>query len=521
MKKMKIPQMYLLVISILSLFLMFGCDGGSSGSWDGATTATTDTTAPTDTTRPFVTVTVPADLDPIATGIATNSSVAVSFNEPMTPLTDVTFTLNQGATSVDGIVTSLANHAVFNPDADLEISTEYTATISSQATDLAGNELAGNQEPLPASSDYVWTFVTGLGQELVAPKVRLTNPDDSAIDVPLNKTINATFSEPMNPLTITTANFTVLDDSLNDVSGTVNYDLATDIATFNPDVNLLTNTTYTAAVSDQALDLAGNALIEPVAEVPTPNPWTFTTGEVVAPSLAIDLGRAASFGIASREGLTSSGVTVVNGDVALDPLASCTDAGAGGGDCLSETYINSTGLTVNGSIYWAGGDGDAIADAVTTDLNLAWIEGFAKENTEAVGFLNGELGGKTIYPGVYSEGSTLLLSVGETATFDAEGDANAVFIFKVGSSFIDYGTLNNPTEIVLANGAQAKNIWFVVQDSATIGSGSIFYGNILAGLSATVNDGSTVWGRVLGGATGAGAITLTGADDSFTTISVP
>jgi len=92
----------------------------------------------------------------------------------------------------------------------------------------------------------------------------------------------------------------------------------------------------------------------------------------------------------------------------------------------------------------------------------------------------------------------------------------------VDTDLIDSGTLLLPSRIVLLNGAQARNVWFVVGRDITIGSGTTWNGNILAGRTATVKDGSTVTGRVLAGAAGAGAITLTGAaSPSVTTVTVP
>jgi hypothetical protein len=249
------------------------------------------------------------------------------------------------------------------------------------------------------------------------------------------------------------------------------------------------------------------------------------------PVLAINLGSAATFGIASRAGMTSTGVTVINGDVALSPTATCTDSTGNVGasqTCLVKTYSSPTGMTVNGSIYFAGDpfDGGATANKVSNDLNVAWVEGQNKIDTFATGFLLGELGapgpsGKVLFPGVYHE-AALGLAAGNVVTFDAQNNANAIFIIKVDSSFTDSGTLLLPTQIKLVNGAVARNVWFVAGLDITIGSGTIWNGNILAGRTATVLDGSTVIGRVLAGATGAGAITITGAaSPSVTTITVP
>jgi hypothetical protein len=349
-----------------------------------------------------------------------------------------------------------------------------------------------------------------------APTVSSTDPINTATDVGVSRTVNATFSEQMDPASITTATFT-LKQGTTPISGTVSY--AGTTATFKPAADLSSNV-FTATISTGAkssatgMNLAANYT------------WTFTTGAVPVVPLAINLGRAASFGLASRAGLTSTGVTVVNGDVALSPLATCTDATGGPGassqTCLVKTYATTTGMTVNGSIFWAGDpfDNGQTANAVTSDLNVAWIEGKNKLDTQPTVAADA-LGGKTFVAGVYHN-ANLGLAAGTAATLDAQNDANAVFIFKVDSTLVDSGTLLLPGRILLVNGAQARNVWFVVGLDATIGSGTIWNGNILAGRTATINDGSTVTGRVLAGAGGAGAITLTGAaSPSVTTVTVP
>jgi len=255
-------------------------------------------------------------------------------------------------------------------------------------------------------------------------------------------------------------------------------------------------------------------------------PATLTVTAGIGPvPLAINLGSAATYGIASQAGLTSTGVTVVNGDVALYPTATCTDSTGNAGaseTCLTKIHTSPTGLTVNGSIYFAGDpfDNGATALSVTTALNTAWIQGKNMADTQA-GVLGGQLAGKTLTANVYDE-AALNLAAGGTATFDAQGNPNAIFIIKVTSSFTDSGTLLFPTQIKLINGALARNIWFVVGLDVSIGSGTTWNGNILAGRTTTVNNGSSVMGRVLSGASGAGAFTITGAaSPSLTSITVP
>ena len=507
--------------------------------WSFQTGLTADTTAPT------LISTGASDGD---TGLPINRDATATFSEPMDPTTlaspatsfTVCSTATQGGacvTSVVGVVTYLGNTATFNPDIYLSTDTWYKSEITTGAKDLAGNALISALRANP------WNWKTGAAADIIAPTVTITNPADLATNVPVDKKINATFSEAMSLTTMTTANFTVHETAvpLNVVTGTVAYDTQNNIATFSPLTNLTADTDYTVTVTNGAEDLAGNALVVPaVGGLPKPNPWTFRTApETIPPvDLAINLRGAASFGIASRAGLTTTGVTVVNGDVALYPLATCEDATGGPGGsaqtCItvSQTYVTTTGMTVNGKIYYFGDpyDNGGTANSVTNDLNIAWTEGMNKVDTLA-GVLSGELGapgpvGKIIVPGVYNE-ANLGFAANGVATFDAQDDANAIFIIKVGTiggagDFVDSGTLLLPTQIKLIRGAQARNIWFVVGRDITIGSGTTWNGNILAGRTATVLDGSTVNGRVLAGATGAGAITLTGAaSPSVTTISVP
>jgi len=132
------------------------------------------------------------------------------------------FTLAQGATSVTGSVTYVGTTATFAPSTGLIPGAAYTATITTQAKDLAGNALAGN---------YVWNFTAGSSANTTPPTVISTAPATSALGVSAESSITATFSEAMAPLTVTTATFT-LQNAATPVPGTVTY-LGT-TATFAP-----------------------------------------------------------------------------------------------------------------------------------------------------------------------------------------------------------------------------------------------------------------------------------------------
>src|ERR1051326_4874649 len=96
--------------------------------------------------------------------------------------------------------------------------------------------------------------------------------------------------------------------------------------------------------------------------------------------------------------------------------------------------------------------------------------------------------------------SSTMLSAGNV-TLDAGGNPNATWIFQMGSTL----TTIAGTQIVLAGGAKAANIFWQVGSSATLGTNSIFKGNILAAISISANTGAVVEGRLL---TQTGAVTL-------------
>jgi hypothetical protein len=107
------------------------------------------------------------------------------------------------------------------------------------------------------------------------------------------------------------------------------------------------------------------------------------------------------------------------------------------------------------------------------------------------------LGGTTLLPGVYCTASGI--GVTGTVTLDGNGDPNAVFVFQAGSTLITAGN------VVLINGATARNVYWQVGTSATLGTASQWQGNILANVSITLVDGATLIGRALART---GAVTL-------------
>lgn len=230
----------------------------------------TTQTAP-DVTPPTVIAVVPANA---AVDISLNANVTATFSEPMNPSTvnSSTFNLKQGGTTVAGNLTYSANTLTFDPSADLAENTEYTATITTGVTDLAGNHLATN---------VVWSFTTTGPADVTPPTVTSTTPAPGAVSIITTVNIVANFSEPMNAGTINTTTFT-LTDGVNPIAGTVFYSGTT--ATFAPSADLAHSTEYTATITTGATDVAGNALAADYV-------WTFTTMEQgdITPPMVVDV----------------------------------------------------------------------------------------------------------------------------------------------------------------------------------------------------------------------------------------
>ena len=110
------------------------------------------------TTGSAVVVTPPivssTELANAAIDVALNHEITATFSVAMdaSTITESTFTLMQGTTSVSGVVSCSGTTATFAPASNFAPNTLYTATITTGAKDLAGNALA---------NDYVWRFTTG------------------------------------------------------------------------------------------------------------------------------------------------------------------------------------------------------------------------------------------------------------------------------------------------------------------------------------------------------------------------
>ena len=460
------------------------------------------TGATADLTAPTIISTVPASA---AVNVPTNQTITATFSKPMDPSTITaagTFTVavaGVGGAAVPGTVSYTGTIATFKPTANLAASTQFTAKITTAAKDLSGNALGAGVAPNP------WNFTTGTGPNNTAPTITFTSPANAATGVALNKTVNATFSTAMDPLTITApGTFTLAVAGVNGaaVTGTVTYDSQTNIATFTPSANLTASTQYTATVTNAAKDLAGNALAAGLV----PNPWNFTTGTTVGP-VGPNLASAAPFGaFGGGAGITNQGInTVINGDIGTTGASTLVTGfhDAGPGCIYTETPLNIG--TVNGSIDTAPppptvacpSEGTAVTAAIANQAALDALAAFNNLSPASrpggIDPSAGQLGAQVLAPGIYKAAGGSYILTGSDLTLDAQGDVNAIWVFQAASS-LTVGAPGAPRNIILVNGAQAKNVFWYVGSSATINAagGGTMVGTIIASAGVSFSTAGNV-----------------------------
>jgi hypothetical protein len=201
--------------------------------------------------------------------------------------------------------------------------------------------------------------------------------------------------------------------------------------------------------------------------------WLLALGSLVGDAQAapapVALGAVSSFGVLGGSTVTSAGVSTVNGDLGVSPGTAVTGFPPG---------------TISGTLHAA----DATAVQAHADLTTAYADAAGRGLAAPI---LGDLGGVTLTPGVYAAGAALTLA--GTLTLDAQGDPAAVFILQAGSTL---GTAAG-SQVNLAGGAQACNVFWQVGSSATLGASSLLTGTILASTSISLGDSVTIDGRAL------------------------
>jgi len=204
----------------------------------------------------------------------------------------------------------------------------------------------------------------------------------------------------------------------------------------------------------------------------TPSAPGLGLASTIGPATAsVDLRSAARFAVLAGSTVTNTGPTKIVGDVGISPGSAMTGFPPG---------------VIHGNVYVD----DSVARQAKLDLTTAYNDGMGRTLNPIK--VAGNIGGQTLYPGLYRSTSSLSISSGNL-TLDARGHPGAVFLFQIASKF----TMTTGRRVILTNGARARNVFWAVGSSATFGTSCSFYGNLLAHQSISMATGTVMVGRAL------------------------
>lgn len=246
-------------------------------------------------------------------------------------------------------------------------------------------------------------------------------------------------------------------------------------------------------VSQYQLSLSVSGVGHPTAALITASA-SDDAGSPVGGGNPSQLGVAGAYALLAAAGITNTGGTVITGgNVGSYPTATITP----GGWTLVPPAV------VDNADAQAAQAAALVAYNYYSALTFTSLSG----STANLSVLGNGSSASTYTAGNYSAGSSM--DIPTSITLDAQGNPNAIFVFKAGSTI----TLESNQSVLLINGAQANNVFWIVGSSFTqIGTTGVMNGNILANTSITL-DGGTLNGRALAGiVTTSGAITIAAAE---------
>lgn len=198
---------------------------------------------------------------------------------------------------------------------------------------------------------------------------------------------------------------------------------------------------------------------------------------------AVNLGIAGDFAILSKTGITDVYKSAITGDIGSSPIT-------GAAILVSCTEVVGTIYTVDaaGPLPCSVTNATRLTTAIG-DMQTAYTDAAGRSNPDFLNLGAGDIGGKTLTPGLYKWTTALNIPTDITIS----GSPTDVFIFQVAGTL----KLSSAVRMTLTGGVQAKNIYWVVSDAVTCGTTSHFEGNILGMTGINLQTGATINGRML------------------------
>ena len=197
----------------------------------------------------------------------------------------------------------------------------------------------------------------------------------------------------------------------------------------------------------------------------------------------VNLGVAGNFVVLSKSGITNVYKSTITGDIGTSPITGAA--------------IGVTCAEVTGTIYSVNAAGPlpcrvTNASRLTTavsDMQTAYTDAAGRSNPNFLNLGAGNIGGKTLRPGLYKWTSAVIIPTNVTIS----GGPTDTWIFQVAGTL----TMSSAVKIILTGGAKAKNIYWQASGAVTLGTTSHFEGNILGKTGINLQTGASINGRML------------------------
>lgn len=202
-----------------------------------------------------------------------------------------------------------------------------------------------------------------------------------------------------------------------------------------------------------------------------------------------DLGSAANYVILAKTGVSNVTGSAVTGNIGASPVAATGITGFG--LVADATNVFSTSAKVTGKVYAANYAVPTPSNLTTAISNMetAYVDAAGRTSPDFIELGTGNLSGLTLVPGLYKWSTSVTIPT----SFTIAGSATDVWIFQIAGNV----TMDAAQSIILSGGALAKNIFWQVAGSVSVGTTSAFQGNILGKTSITLQTGASLSGRAM------------------------
>jgi hypothetical protein len=212
------------------------------------------------------------------------------------------------------------------------------------------------------------------------------------------------------------------------------------------------------------------------------------TGTIFAAGpTTVNLGAAGNFVVLTKSGISTTGTTQIVGNIGVSPAPATYITGFG--LIMDSSNVYSTSSKVTEKVYaadYAVPTPSSMTTAIS-DMQNAYVDAAGRTLPTATELGAGNIGGMNLAPGLYKWSTGVTIPTNVTLS----GSTNDVWIFQIAQNL----TVSSGAQVILSGGAQTSNIFWQVAGQTTLGTNSVFNGNILDQTAIVLNTGAVLNGR--------------------------